>query len=53
MLHFPKMKAGFAFQNSPENFALLRRLAIKLLKVDLPCSWGRVYEIGIIDDDCW
>jgi len=32
MLHFVKMKAGFALQNSPENFALLRRLAINLLK---------------------
>jgi hypothetical protein len=27
-----KMKAGFALQHSPENFALLRRLAINLLK---------------------
>jgi hypothetical protein len=26
------MKAGFALQHSPENFALLRRLAINLLK---------------------
>jgi hypothetical protein len=32
MLHFPKIKAGFALQKSPENFALLRRLAINLLK---------------------
>ena len=32
MLHFPKIKARFALQNSPENFALLRRLAINLLK---------------------
>ena len=32
MLHFVKIKAGFALQNSPENFALLRRLAINLLK---------------------
>jgi hypothetical protein len=28
------MKAGFALQHSPENFALLRRLAINLLKLE-------------------
>ena len=32
MLHFVKMKAGFVNRILPENFALLRRLAINLLK---------------------